>query len=320
MIKVINPNVEQWFQEGFTLDAIWEHIARCTRVAYQSTPRNKNENAYDFLLRTIFRGVKPEDIKRENISKYHLSCCEHGTVHLKYPACVMPRAAIQFNARLRRNKFSRWNEHNGYIYVTTNMRVLIENNWTEELEWIDATPNCPYYSGRSTFSFITNIGVSRELNRHRCHSIVEESTRFCNYSADKFGNNITVTKEPWIDYTTDALNDGDCYEGKLKIDEELYNEGTNLILYQNTDNWTAIDWYLYSIQIANLTYHKLRDYGWKAQQAREVLPLATKTQVVHTAYNDDWKHWIKLRYNEVSGPVHPCMKEIADKLVKLMSL
>lgn len=56
MIKVVNPSVEVWKQEGYTLDAIFKHIAKCTRVAYQSTPKNKDEDAYDFLLRTIFKG------------------------------------------------------------------------------------------------------------------------------------------------------------------------------------------------------------------------------------------------------------------------
>lgn len=50
MIKVVNPSVEVWKQEGYTLDAIFKHIARCARVCYQSTPKNKDENAYDFFL------------------------------------------------------------------------------------------------------------------------------------------------------------------------------------------------------------------------------------------------------------------------------
>ena len=187
MIKVVNPSVELWKQEGYTLDAIWKHIARCARVCYQPTSKNNGETDYGFLVRTLFRGndVANQSYNTKDIVKCHLSVCEHGTVHLKYPL-FMARAAAQAT-RFIHNQYSRTKEHEGYIYVTTNMRVLIEHHWMDELEFIDATPNCPYYIPRPTICFITDIGASRELNRHRVNSIVEESTRYCAYDKGKFG-------------------------------------------------------------------------------------------------------------------------------------
>lgn len=314
MIKVVNPNVEIWKQEGCTLDAIWKHIAKCARVCYQSIPKNNNESDYDFLVRTLFRGVEPKNINTKDLVKYHLSVCEHGTVHLKYPL-FMPRAAAQAT-RFIHNQYSRAREHEGYIYVTTNMRVLIEHHWMDELEFIDTTPNSPYYAERTTVNFITDIGASRELNRHRCHSISEESTRYCRYNADKFGNSITVTKLPWIPYLDSNSIGHDYSEGFYK-DNEIYYNGIIRDKYAAT--WKAIDWFLYGLQIANLVYCKCIELGWTAQQAREILPFNTKTQVVHTAFVGDWQHWLKLRSNEASGKVHPCMKELADKLVKLIN-
>lgn len=315
MIKVVNPNVGIWKQDGYTLDAIWKHIARCARVCYQSVHKNNGEIDYEFLLRTLFRGIDflNQPYTDDDVLKTHLSVCEHGTVHLKYPL-FMPRAAAQAN-RFIHNHYSRTKEHEGYIYVTTNMRVLIEHHWMDELEFIDNTPNCPYYMPRTTVSFITDIGASRELNRHRCHSISEESTRYCRYNADKFGNNISVAKLPWIpDSDTDHISN---YNVGFYDDDEIYYDG--IIPDKYTVNWNAIDWFLYGLQIANLVYCKCIELGWTAQQAREILPLNTKTQVVHTAFVDDWKHWIDLRSNEVSGKAHPCMKELADKLVKLIN-
>ena len=312
MIKVVNPSVELWKQDGYTLDAIWKHIARCARVCYQSTPKDNGEDDYSFLVRTLFRGVKPEDINTKDLVKYHLSVCEHATVHLKYPL-FMPRAAAQ-TTRFIHNQYSRTKEHEGYIYVTTNMRVLIEHHWMDELEFIDNTPNCPYYAERTTVNFITDIGASRELNRHRVNSIVEESTRYCAYDKGKFGNRITVAKLPWI---PDVDADGQCYSRGFYGDDEIFDD--NYIQGHYCDGWTAIDWFLYGLQICDLVYRKTRELGWTAQQAREILPLNTKTQVVHTAFIDDWKHWIKLRSDEASGKVHPCMKELADKLVKLIN-
>ena len=319
MIKVVNPSVEIWKQAGYTLDAIWKHIARCARVCYQSTPKNNGESDYDFIVRTLLKGKDIVNRRYYNIEKIktcHLSVFEHGTVHLKYRLFMVKDFAQA--SKFINNHYSKTKEDDGYLYVTTNMRVLIENNWMNELEFIDNTPNCPYYMQRTTVSFITDIGASRELNRHRVNSISEESTRYCRYTANKFGGNITVAKLPWIDYKNDESEETN-YENGFFSDNEVYDEEENTILAHNTDGWSAIDWFLYGLQISNLIYNKCVQLGWTAQQAREILPLNTKTQVVHTAFVDDWQHWIDLRSNEVSGKVHPCMKELADKLVKLIN-
>lgn len=321
MIKVVEPSVEVWKQDDYSLDAIWKHIARCARVCYQSTPKNNGETDYGFLVRTLFRGndVANQSYNTKDIVKCHLSVCEHGTVHLKYPI-FMSRAAAQAT-RFIHNKYSRTREHEGYIYVTTNMRVLIEHHWMDELEFIDNTPNCPYYMPRTTVSFITDIGASRELNRHRVNSVSEESTRYCAYDKGKFGNGITVAKLPWIKTidTNDELN-VTTYNNGFYSDEEIYDKSTHLIEAKNTDNWVAVDWFLYGLQICDLVYRKTRELGWAAQQAREILPLNTKTQVVHTAFDDDWNHYIDLRSNGVSGTPHPMAKVLADKVDDLINL
>jgi len=315
MIKVINPSVEIWHQEGYSLDDIWNHIARCARVCYQSEKKNKGESEYDFLVRTIFRGI---DVLNHSLSlmqilSIHGGVLEHGTVHLKFPM-FMPRAAAMFEAVYKNNKYTICHSNGVYMYVTTNMRVVLENNATDTLEFIDETPNCPYYSDRITVNFITDIGASRELNRHRVNSICEESTRYCAYDKGKFGNNITVAKLPWIPYKSDE--DNTCYENGFFTDGELFYDNT--IESQFTNNWNAIDWFLYGLQIANLVYCKTRELGWTAQQAREILPLNTKTQVVHTAFVDDWEHWLQLRSNEISGKVHPSLLELSKRLVELV--
>lgn len=312
MIKVINPSVEFWKQEGYTLNAIWKHIARCTRVAYQSTPKNENEDAYDFLKRTIFKGkdVLNESLTKEDILSMHLSCCEHATVHLKIP---MVDICLGCASRFIDQPYSRVKKYDRYCYVVTNMRVLLENHWIDSLKYIDNTPNNPYYIPRPTISFITDIGASRELNRHRVNSIVEESTRYCAYDKGKFGNGITVAKLPWIP-DVDPEDEGHDYTEGFFNDNEIFND--ECIEEQYTDNWNAIDWFFYGLQICDLVYRKTRELGWTAQQAREILPLNTKTQVVHTAFVDDWEHWLALRSSEVSGKVHPMMAELAKQLVK----
>ena len=241
----------------------------------------------------------------------HLSCCEHATVHLKYPE-VLTRAYVQFNERLRNNKYTRWKKYNGYIYVTTNMRVILETS-IDELEFIDVDNNDYNYMPRPTISFITDIGASRELNRHRVNSIAEESTRYCAYDKGKFGKGITVAKLPWIP-DVDPEDEGHDYtEGFFNDNEIFYNE---CIEEQYTDNWNAIDWFFYGLQICDLVYRKTRELGWTAQQAREILPLNTKTQVVHTAFVDNWEHWIALRSSQISGKVHPMMNVLAKQIIE----
>lgn len=330
MIKVVNPSVEFWRQEAYDLDSIFKHIAKCARVCYQSVPKSENEDAYDFLLRTIFKGhdffgyskinVKNrfERILAQNaygdvdLTSLHLSCCEHATVHLKFPN-FMPRATAMWAAVYRDNKYSRTNVHDGYLYVTTNLRVIIENYAIDTLEFIDTTPNCPYYIPRNTICFITDIGASRELNRHRVNSVSEESTRYCAYDKGKFGNGITVAKLPWIP-DADPTDEGHDYNEGFFNDNEIFDNNT--IEEQYTENWNAVDWFFYGLQVCDLVYRKTRELGWTAQQAREILPLNTKTQVIHTAFVDDWEHWIALRSNEISGKVHPMMNELAKQLVK----
>ena len=330
MIKVINPSVELWKQDGYDLESIFKHIARCARVCYQSTPKNKDENAYDFLVRTIFKGHDFLGYSKINVkdrferilaqsaygdvdlTSLHLSCCEHATVHLKFPTFI-PNAFDRCVNVYSHNKYSRSKNNNGYIYVTTNLRVIIENYAADTLDFIDETPNCPYYIPRHTVCFITDIGASRELNRHRANSVSEESTRYCAYDKGKFGNGITVAKLPWIP-EVDPNYEGHDYNEGFFNDNEVFDN--NVIEEQYTANWNAVDWFFYGLQVCDLVYRKTRELGWTAQQAREILPLNTKTQVVHTAFVDDWKHWIALRSNEISGKVHPMMSELAKQLVK----
>ncbi len=295
MINVVEPKAEIWKQEGYDLASIWRHIAKCARVCYQSSPKNKDESDYEFLVRTIFRGI---DVLHDDYNNYftmhvHGSVLEHGTVHLKIPIGL-----VHLINKYNSNHYSEVYEDFKYAYITTNMRVLFDNKWFNDLMMIDSSnDSLNKYYDRTTVNIITDIGVSREFNRHRVHSISEESTRYCAYDKDKFNNNISIVKLPWIE-------------------NKDYNEAlpdNNKLL----EDWNAIDWYIHAVSVANTAYKKLRELGWTAQQAREVLPLNTKTQIVHTAYNYDWINWISLRHKEISGKVHPCMKEIANQIYNL---
>ena len=294
-MKLINQNVEEWHC-GYTLPEIWSHIAKCARVCYQSEPRNNGETDEEFVKRVILRNHSFDEIAKSRglQLKLHLSVLEHGTVYLDIPCEEDTAEGIMLFSR---NKYSKHNYSNGLnCYITTNMRAIVEQGLTKYLKYICAPTK--HHHLRTTFNIITDIGVARELARHRTHSISEESTRYCNYSKDKFGNELTFIKPC-------QLNDE-----KLK----LYGDYYTVIRDKSPE----------SIFIANLNnvekdYLDLIKLGWTPQQARQILPLSTKVQTIHTAFESDWVEFISLRADACSGSVHPNMKVIADKIKCLMS-
>ena len=129
-----------------------------------------------------------------------------------------------------------------------------------------------------TVKFICDRGVSHEIVRHRMASYCQESTRYCNYSKDGFGNEITVIKP--------------CYLDPLTL---------------NYSVWKA------ACETAESNYFTLLHRGCTPQEARAVLPNSLKTEVVMTANIREWRHFLKLR---TSRAAHPQIREVANMLLK----
>lgn len=283
-MKLIKPSVEEWHC-GYTLPEIWSHIAKCARVCYQSEPRNNNETDEEFVKRVILRNHSFDEIaeNRDLQLKLHLSVLEHGTVYLKLPK--VNYVAEFYKAEPHSKIYIGYIESNKpSVYITTNIRVMVEHGRINDSQYI-CTPT-KYHYLRSSFNIITDIGVARELARHRTHSISEESTRYCNYSKDKFGNELTFIMPDWCDeYRCNSI-DMHYFEGFRDIEQ---------------------------------IYFRLIKDGLTPQQARQILPLSTKVQTIHTAFNSDWNEFVKLRADACSGSVHPNMKVIADKIKYLIN-
>ena len=126
----------------------------------------------------------------------------------------------------------------------------------------------------------------------RVNSIAEQSTRYCNYSKDKFGNELTFCIPQWID------------------EEELSKIGPYKRVIRKKDASSTEIW-ITSLLNAEEDYLELIKYGWQPQQAREVLPLCTATEIIHTAFASDWKHFFDLRYFGTTGKPHPNMVELS---------
>lgn len=129
--------------------------------------------------------------------------------------------------------------------------------------------------------FIVDRGVSHEIVRHRMASYAQESTRYCNYSQDKHGNEITVI-EP-------------CY----------FEDGSS----------DYLAWYGASCYCEGMYFSLLRN-DVTPQEARAVLPTSLKTEIVMTANLREWRHFFKLRAVGTTGSPHPQIKEVAVPLLK----
>lgn len=286
-MKLVNQKAELW-QQGPTQDDMWNHIAKCTRVCYQSTPKNKEESGEDFCKRTI-------------LLNKHYGMLEHGTVYLIVHNTNRSTFGNNWeNTRLRylHNPYSVVKTVYDKSYITTNYRAILENGWEKDLDyWSEPTE---FHEKRYTLNLITSIGIGRELCRHRKFSFAQESTRYCNYGKQEemeFVLPYWTNLNPGL-YTFDGtgyVGDGFC---------EDYGESTKETVF------------LEALSDCEEHYLDILNKGLKAQDAREVLPLALKSQLIMTGFESDWKDFLDKRLKETTGKVHPDMKELSELISK----
>lgn len=138
--------------------------------------------------------------------------------------------------------------------------------------------------------FTVDRGVSHELVRHRIASFAQESTRYVNYSLDKFGNEINVIN----------IRDG------IDLDNKMKNMDSSII------DAILREWFS-AMKDAEKHYMKMIELGATPQIARSVLPNSTKTEITITANYREWRNFFKLR---VHATAHPQMREVTIPLLK----
>lgn len=286
-MRLIKPSFEIWEQEP-GLEGVYKQIERAGRVCYKSEDKIAEGTAKAFVDRMIASG--------------HGAMLEHGTVYLHGSDNFA--GGLHLN-NYKKSPYSRVNIiHNfmtgtDHIYITTNYRVLVENGWLDDLKYICEPTE--YHAKRITVKFICDRGVSHEFVRHRVFSFAQESTRYCNYSKDKFGNELTCIIPNWLD-----LKDGSY---SIKDVEEPYDRC--LIIDRCTNEEGAA--FVRALCYAEKEYFHLIQLGWKPQQARAVLPNSLKTELVMTGTIEQWEGFFKLRD---AGSAHPQAYELAHPLHK----
>lgn len=147
----------------------------------------------------------------------------------------------------------------------------------------------------ATVRFICDRGVTHEIVRHRLASYSQESTRYCDYN----GGHVAFVIPPWCRFLP-----GEAYICTDEAGVKTLNETAD-----------PESFWLYSMQMAENNYKKLRELGWRPEQARSVLPNSLKTEIVMTANLREWRHFFKLR---TSAAAHPQMREVATSLLEAM--
>lgn len=265
-MKVISPSVELILQ-GDGMEGMYKHIELAGRTAYKSENRATSDSAKKFVDALI--------------SQKHLSVLEHGTIFLR----SVSRGGLKLG-KYKRNPYSAYNEAAAKdavgtirlnFFVTTNYRVMVENGWLADLNF--SCPYSRYHERRATIRFVLSRAIANEFVRHRQFSFVQESTRWCNYSKDKFENEITCIRP------------------------------SSLEKKESFVDWVA------AMGEAEKAYMSLISDGVKPETARGVLPLDLKTELVMTGTITQWQNFFKLR---CANDAHPDARSLALKAKELI--
>ena len=284
-MKLIKQSFEFINQTDFSLVGIKKHIERCARVSYKSEDKITDTSYEKFVNMLESRG--------------HDRPLEFGTVYLSRTS--QKEDNMEWLDKYAYNPWSKFSFGNGStringelrntVYVTTNYRVIKEHHWEDDLQYLCEPTE--YHYKRYTIHMILDRGVMDEFRTHVGLSHLAESTRYCNYSKDKFGNEITFIKPCWCnipegdygtpDYTPDRLPRIGAVESGL------------------------ID----ALQYAEYYYFFLLSEGWTPQQARSILPLSIKSELISCGFEDVWTNFF---YRRDAPDAHPMAQEIAKPM------
>lgn len=240
-MQLIDPSFEI-IEQAPGLKGLKQAIERAGRTCYKSEDKITEDSCEEFTQRMVNSG--------------HHAMLEHGTVYLQTDDDDM--VDFYYN-----NKYSKVTATKDFYYITTNYRVLVENDLLWDLECLCEPTE--YHEKRITVKFTCDRGVSHEFVRHRVSSFAQESTRYCNYMKDKFGMSVSFIYPEWLQDSEYLEFEEDC-------------------------------------RILEMMYFKWINKGWTAQQARYFLPTGVKTELVMTAFASDWNHFFDLRCHSTAHP------------------
>lgn len=299
-MKLIESSAELILQEP-GIEGIYKAIEIAGRTAYNSQDKITPDSAKNFVDRMV--------------KSRHGAALEHGTVYLHlqinplnctksfdYPSAKFTATynwsdvVGHIRAKYSSNPYSKVifksvgtkNTPVYDYYITSNYRVIIENGWQDDLQFL-----CSYtefHEKRYTMRFTCSRAIANELVRHRTFSFLQESQRYINYYKKRYGGEIICIEPSW---------------------NYKYNDNK----YDGAEDWNP---YMRALYQAEASYFEMIGDGCTPQQARDVLPNATKTELIMTGFSSDWRFLMDLRLFEKTGKVHPDMKNLVQKAQKAM--
>ena len=290
-MKLIKPSHQIIEPTGYTIDDIYKSIELAGRVSHKSEDKITEDSAKTFVGRML--------------NMKHLATCEFGTVYLEYhvqdPSVIgepnYHKQQEELNSLIKKyanNKYSciKVNHYYDTVFITSNYRVLVENNWLGDLRYLCIPTS--FHERRYTVKFICDRGVTHEFVRHRPFSFMQESTRYCNYSKGKFNNELTFIIPCWSN-----------------IEEQDYG---NIFNVKEPNNTLAPNEYAFidALRTSEAHYIGMVSNDWKPEQARAILPNALKTELYMCGFAEDWKHFFELRDDKQHA--HPQAYELAHPL------
>ena len=259
-MKIEKQHAEKLESNGYLKD-----IERAARVCYCSESKGNTE---EFVNKLIVNG--------------HYRPLEFGTLYLTLP---YTEKFIKFIDDISHNRYSKVEMYNGIAYITTNYRVIAEmqEHWVIEASRMYNIANnisgkTEYHNDRKTVKWTISRGIADEFRTHTMISSLMQSTGYCNYSKDKFDNQITFIRPSWFD--------------------DNKNRWKRIVM--KTAWWFSEKFYLLLIKM-----------GCKAQEARDVLPLGIKTELIQSAFESDWESFVQQRS---SNAAHPDARHIVASL------
>lgn len=274
------------------IQGIYKQIELAGRLSYKSEDKITEDSAKKFVDTLIKKG--------------HTSCLEHGTVYLW---CHDKSEIFDIGYRYELNPFSKvvWGRDKFAditdVFVTTNYRVIYENDFIDDLKYL--CEPMAQHENRISVRFVLPISISREFCRHRVFSFMEQSSRYCNYNANKFNSEITFI----IPYWTNLQEARYKFWDNDWVDATDQNKIPDTILKSFVGD--SVDIFLSQCESAEVNYKALINRGCKAQEAREILPLCTKTELIMTGTIEQWRGFFVLRD---AKSAHPQAHELAHLL------
>lgn len=292
-MKLIKSSFEIIEPTGYTIDDIYKSIELAGRVSHKSEDKITEDSAKTFVDRIINLG--------------HNSCLEFGTIYL-----YINHHDPKFNKIIEKyitNEYSKCILLEKEAFITTSYRIIIENNWLDDLKYLCKPTK--YHHKRYTVKFICDRGILAEFTRHRKFSFMAESSRYCNYSKGKFNSELTFIIPCWMD-----IPEGSIDLGNYDKTSARYEDGSVYII-DTKPPYVGVD-FIRSLCEAEAYYLSIVRNGWKPEQARAVLPNALKTELYMCGFAEDWKHFFNLR---CSSNAHPDAQKLAvgvrDKFISL---